>query len=90
MSMPKGFKAENGYATVTGTDGLGYREIAEQMTKDGVKMNHATARNYFIRAMKKIAKPLANHSERNTDTLAADPGFQGAIATLMKENKLVL
>ena len=55
-----------------------------------MKMNHATARNYFIRAMKKIAKPLASHSERNTDKLAADPGFQGAIATLMKENKLVL
>ena len=90
MSMPKGFKSENGYATVTGTDGLGYREIAEKMTEDGLKMNHATARNYFIRAMKKIAQPLANHSERNTDKLAADPGFQGAIATLMKENKLVL
>lgn len=90
MSMPKGFKSENGYATVTGTDGLGYREIAEHMTSDGVKMNHATARNYFIRAMKKIAKPLANHSERHPDQLAADPGFQGAIATLMKEKKLVL
>lgn len=90
MSMPKGFKSENGYATVTGTDGLGYREIAEKMTVDGVKMNHATARNYFIRAMKKIAKPLASHSERNTDKLAADPSFQGAIATLMKESKLVL
>jgi hypothetical protein len=88
--MPKGFKSENGYATVTGTEGLGYREIAEKMTEDGIKMNHATARNYFIRAMKKIAKPLANHSERNTDNLATDPGFQGAIATLMKENKLVL
>jgi len=90
MSMPKGFKSENGYATVTGTDGLGYREIAEKMTSDGVKMNHATARNYFIRAMKKIAKPLAGHAERNTDTLATDPSFQGAIATLMKEKKLVL
>ena len=90
MSMPKGFKSKHGYATVTGTEGLGYREIAEKMTSDGVKMNHATARNYFIRAMKKIAKPLAGHSERSTDTLACDPGFQGAVATLMKEKKLVL
>lgn len=90
MSMPKGFKSENGYATVTGTEGLGYREIAEKMSDHGIKMNHATARNYFIRAMRKIAAPLADHSERTTDKLAADPGFQGAVASLMKDKKLVL
>ena len=60
MGMPKGHKSENGYATVTGTSGFGYREIAEKMTSDGLKMNHATARNYFLRAMKKIAAPLAS------------------------------
>tara|TARA_A100001015_G_C14894335_1_gene673769 strand:+ start:814 stop:1092 length:279 start_codon:yes stop_codon:yes gene_type:complete len=90
MSMPKGHKSENGYATVTGTNGYGYREIAEKMTGDGVKMNHATARNYFLRAMRKIAEPLAQHTERSVDSLAADPGFQDAIATLMREKKLCL
>ncbi len=90
MGMPKGHKSENGYATVTGTDGYGYREIAEKMTADGMKMNHATARNYFLRAMKKIATPLAGHTDRDVDQLAADPGFQDAIATLMREKKLCL
>ena len=90
MSMPKGFKSKHGYATVTGTDGFGYREIAEKMSKDGMQMNHATARNYFLRAMKKIAKPIAEHSDRNVDNLIADPDFQDAIATLMREKKLCI
>ena len=38
MSMPKGFKASNGYATVGERGGLGYREIAEVMTAKGEKM----------------------------------------------------
>ena len=38
--MPKGTKFKSGYATVTNT-GMGYREIAETMTKEGHKMNHA-------------------------------------------------
>ena len=37
MSMPKGFKAKNGYATVGERGGLGYREIAEVMTANGDK-----------------------------------------------------
>ena len=90
MGMPKGHKSKHGYATVTGTTGYGYREIAEKMTEDGVKMNHATARNYFLRAMKKIASPLAEHTDRDVEGLAADPRFQDAIATLMREKKLCL
>ena len=59
MSMPKGHKSENGYATVTSIEGAkDYRTIANQMTDEGHKMNHATARNVFLRAMKKIAEPL--------------------------------
>ena len=90
MGMPKGHKSKNGYATVTGTDGYGYREIAEKMTATGMKMNHATARNYFLRAMTKIAAPLADHTDRDVSSLASDPGFQDAIATLMREKKLCL
>ena len=90
MAMPKGFKSENGYATVTGTEGYGYREIAEKMTSHGVKMNHATARNYFLRAMKKVATPLASISERSIDNLIVDPGFQEAVATLIREKKLCI
>ena len=84
MSMPKGMKHENGYATV---EGPGYREIAEYMTKQGFKMNHATARNYFIRALTKLAKPLCNEFNGTVAPLvvAQDPRFQSAIAVLIKE-----
>ena len=85
MSMPKGHKSEHGYATVTG-EGKGYREIAEEMTRDGHTMNHATARNYFLRAMKKLAKPVSVHSNRSPEALAADPKFQSAIADMMQEH----
>jgi hypothetical protein len=84
MPMPKGHKSENGYATVT-NQGLGYREIAENMTKNGFKMNHATARNYFIRAMTKLAETVSEHSDRDPTQLAADPRFQMAIAEILKE-----
>ena len=48
MSMPKGFKSKQGYATVSSTDGgMDYRTIAQKMTEDGHQMNHATARNIF-------------------------------------------
>ena len=88
MSMPKGTKFKSGYATVTNT-GLGYREIAEIMTKEGHKMNHATARNYFLRAMEKLAKPMVDMAESGVDpsTLAQDPNFQGALVELLGSKK---
>tara|TARA_B100000242_G_scaffold284690_1_gene248289 strand:+ start:534 stop:809 length:276 start_codon:yes stop_codon:yes gene_type:complete len=88
MSMPKGHKSEYGYATVTGT-GKGYREIAEEMTRTGHTMNHATARNYFLRAMKKLAGPIAAHTKRSPEELAADPRFQDAIASIIREDGCV-
>ena len=55
MSMPKGHKSKYGYATVTNDGGMGFHDIAERMTKSGDKMNHATARNVLLRALKKIS-----------------------------------
>ena len=87
MPMPKGHKSKFGYATVTNS-GMGYREIAETLTREGSKMNHATARNYFLRAMKKLASSVADYTEpRTVDELAADPRFQMAIADIMKAEK---
>jgi hypothetical protein len=88
MPMPKGHKSKHGYATVTGTGGRGYREIAETMTAAGSKMNHMTARNHFFRAMNKLAKPLSEVSARPTEELVTDPTFQDAIASLMREKKI--
>jgi len=58
------------------------------LTREGSKMNHATARNYFLRAMKKLASSVADYTEpRTVDELAADPRFQMAIADIMKAEK---
>ena len=87
--MPKGFKSENGYATTKQfAGGDDYRSIAEKMTKDGYKMNHATARNVFLSALQKIAKPVHSvnniplSSERLLKT-AKDPRFQIGVAEIL-------
>ena len=86
--MPKGTKFKSGYATVT-DQGLGYREIAEVLTKEGYKMNHATARNYFLRAMEKLAKPMVDlvDTGRTAQELAADPQFQDAMIQILSSKK---
>ena len=88
MSMPKGTKFKSGYATVT-DQGLGYREIAEVMTSEGHKMNHATARNYFLRAMEKLAEPMVQLMDngRTPEALAVDPQFQGAMIDILSSRK---
>ena len=88
MSMPKGTKFKSGYATVT-HQGLGYREIAEIMTSEGHKMNHATARNYFLRAMEKLATPMVKLMDngRTAEDLAVDPNFQDAMIEILSSKR---
>ena len=85
MSMPKGYKSESGYATVSSEDGcMGYREIAEAMTSNGDKMNHSTARNVFLRAMQKIAVPVCtSYGGDDSKNLAQDPRFQECIQAII-------
>lgn len=90
MSMPKGFKSEHGYATVKDYDGgADYRTIANTMTSSGYKMNHATARNIFLSALRKIAKPVHEmHGKSNTfeslQKTAKDPRFQSGVAEILE------
>lgn len=90
MPMPKGFKSRNGYATVTDfSDGADYRTIAEKMTKAGHVMNHATARNIFLSALRKIAKPvhqMHGFSDiiENLQQTAKDPRFQSGVAEILE------
>ena len=89
MPMPKGFKSENGYATTKSfAGGEDYRTIANKMTKQGYKMNHATARNVFLSALRKLAKPVhqMNDMPVNEDMLqktAKDPRFQAGVAEIL-------
>lgn len=87
MPMPKGYQSKFGYATVSSQDGcLTYREIAEEMTAAGDKINHSTARNIFLRAMNKIAESVVEyHSDGDPAIIAEDPRFQEAIQELASE-----
>jgi hypothetical protein len=90
--MPKGYKSKFGYATVITDGGMCFHDIAKIMTTSGDKMNHATARNVLLRALKKISTPLCelhgvkgeNLEEESLKT-AADPRFQAAIAEFIGE-----
>ena len=88
--MPRGYKSENGYATVTSQyGGADYRTIAETMSADGHKMNHATARNIFLRAMKKLANPLCElhgiKDEELIEQTARDPHFQESMIEIVSD-----
>ena len=88
MSMPKGFKAQNGYATVGERGGLGYREIAEVMSDSGDPMKHSAARNYFLQGMRKLASPVVEMyglSKDEVDRIALDPRFQESVADIIEE-----
>jgi hypothetical protein len=90
MSMPKGHKVKGGYATVSNDIGSGYREIAEKMTDAGYRMNHSTARNVFLAAMKKFARDICNLyevdvSQERLDDIAADPRFQSSVCGMISD-----
>ncbi len=88
MAMPKGHRMQQGYATVK--DGMDYRAISEIMSERGFKMNHATARNIFLRAMQKIAVSICQIyklplNNENISRIAKDPRFQCSIVDLLGE-----
>ena len=89
MPMPKGFKSKHGYATTNSfAGGEDYRSIASKMTSQGHKMNHATARNVFLSALRKLAKPVhrLNNLPVNEESLqrtAKDPRFQAGVAEIL-------
>ena len=83
MPMPKGHKKDNGYSTVQTHGGLGYREI-------GDNMNHSTARNVFLRAVKKVARDTCvtagvSFSEKELEKIAADPRFQAGLIEIISD-----
>ncbi len=91
MTMPKGHKSPHGYATVKSLPGgMDYRSIAEEMTSNGDKMNHATARNVFLGAMKKFAGPILKMYAVSADDAsimrtAKDPRFQESIIDILDD-----
>jgi len=78
---------DHGYATFK--DGMGFREIADQLHDEGAtpkKMRHTSIRNYFLRGMEKLAEPIAKQSGRTVREIARDPRFQIALAEILRNN----
>ena len=92
MSMPKGYKSENGYSTVSNRGGKSYKEIAEEMTAIGFKMKHSAARNILIEAMKKFASnvcDLYGMDDSDIQRIASDPRFQDCVASYLEEESMI-
>jgi len=93
MPMPKGYKSKHGYATVSDYEnGCDYRDIARNMSRSGIKMNHSTARNVFMSAMQKFAQPVHEHFGVSVDpkqlqVTIKDPRFQSVVAEILQEKK---
>jgi len=90
MSMPKGHKVKRGYATVDPEwGGLDFRRIAERMSQDGDNMNHSTARNVFLGAMRTFAEKVIlmageDPSEDNVKLISSHPLFQQGVAEVLR------
>lgn len=90
MTMPKGFKVDNGYATNIELGGKSYQEIADCMTEKGYKMNHSTARNVHVNGLVKIVKSITDLqglqlSDKDIIKIAKDPRFQIGICDIIKD-----
>ena len=91
MTMPKGFKSENGYATISELGGKSYQDIANIMCSKGYQMNHSTARNICVNGLKKIvAKVIEGQgielSDADIKAVAKDPRFQSGLCDILKDN----
>lgn len=93
--MPRavGYKAEHGYTTSADfTEGMCYREIAEEMTKRGVKMNVSAARHILVDALDRIAREVCKAYGMNPDAatlhrIARDPRFQEGIYEMLRNGE---
>ena len=94
MAMPKGFKSNNGYATIGDLGGKSYHDIADTMCARGFKMNHSTARNVCVNGLKKIALAAAKLqglqiSDDDIIRIAKDPRFQKGISDIIREEDAI-
>jgi hypothetical protein len=73
---------------VTVDEGVDFRTIAKIMTKKGFKMNHATARNVLISAIKRLMNFSAEQvgvkiTSENMTRLIKDQDLHGALADVL-------
>lgn len=86
--MPRGKKVGT-YITLSDRDAMNYRTIARNMTLQGWKMNHATARGILIKGMAKVARRVligvkGYADPADVDRLVKSPAFQGYIGDIIE------
>lgn len=89
MTMPKGFKSDKGYATISELGGKSYQQIANIMTDRGYVMNHSTARNICVNGLKKIVSKVVEQqgltlTDKEIKKIAKDPDFQSGLCDIIK------
>ena len=77
------------YASISESEGVNYRDIAEMMSEIGFSMNHSSARNYVLRVMSKFAKEITKGwgikiSEADLDRISKSPQFQEGICDILQ------
>jgi len=73
---------------VTIEEGTDFRTIAKIMTERGYKMNHATARNVLITAIKRIVNASADRvgtriSDEHMESIVCDQDIHMALADVL-------
>ncbi len=75
---------------ITLDDCIDYRKIAATMSKHGMKMNHATARNLHFQAIKHLIKDIGeklnlNLSEKEVDDITKNQEFHNFLDDILYE-----
>lgn len=78
-------------------DGMSFKEIAEHLFDCGDEnkmLRLTTIRSRYIKAMYKLAEPIAEYSGRSIKEIGRDPDFQKALCAILvkqsTENELKL
>lgn len=83
------FEEEAQKRYITLEDGMDFRTISKKMTAAGFHMNHATARNVYMTAMKKLFHNLTkelkvnNLSEEQLEEMLKEPNIHEAVSDLL-------
>jgi hypothetical protein len=69
-------------------DGMSFQEIAQHLHETGEEpklLRLTTIRSRYIKAMYKLAEPIAEFSGRSVKEIGRDPDFQKALAAILSK-----
>jgi len=69
-------------------DGMSFKEIAKHLFEEGDEkkmLRLTTIRSRYIKAMYKLAEPIAEYSGRSVKEIGRDPDFQKALCAILSK-----